>query len=104
MHLIKSRDSVRLDTVPRRTRSIGSYIELLAERGFRPIVADLTPPDIAQTGIKVVRVIVPGTVMNSPAAFPHFGNDVVQRNAVQLRWLVAGETKVHWNLRPLPHA
>lgn len=104
LRLIKSRESVRLDTVPRRTRSIGSYIEILAKRGFRPIVADLTPPDIAQTGIKVVRVIVPGTVMNSPAAFPHLGNDVVQRNAVQLRWLATGETKVHWNLRPLPHA
>lgn len=102
--IVKSGMVMPLEARSRISRSISSYVALLSEQGFRPIVADLTPPDIAQSGMKVVRVIVPGTVMNSPAAFPHLGNDVVRRTAEELGWVKDVQAPICWNLRPLPHA
>lgn len=102
--IVKSGLVMPLETRPRISRNVSSYVALLVEQGFRPIVADLTPPDIAQSGMKVVRVIVPGTVMNSPAAFPHLGNDAVRRTAEELGWVRDAQTPICWNLRPLPHA
>ena len=81
MSIVKSGIVLPLETEPRVSRTISNYRALLAEQGLRAIAVDLTPLDIDQCGIKVVRVIVPGTVMNSPAAFPHLGNDVVRRTA-----------------------
>lgn len=104
MSIVKSGIVLPLETEPRVSRTISNYRALLAEQGLRAIAVDLTPLDIDQCGIKVVRVIVPGTVMNSPAAFPHLGNDVVRRTAEELGWVKDARTPMNWNLRPLPHA
>ncbi|HUI87207.1 MAG TPA: YcaO-like family protein [Anaerolineales bacterium] len=39
-----------------------SCIELLAEQGLETIVVDITRPEVAECGLCVVRVIVPGTI------------------------------------------
>ncbi|RWP37988.1 YcaO-like family protein [Mesorhizobium sp.] len=62
---------------PPKKSAIKSLDELvlgLAALGYDPIVVDLTTPDIADVGLTVVRVLVPGFIPNAPSAFPYLGS------------------------------
>ncbi|WP_218040901.1 YcaO-like family protein [Acrocarpospora macrocephala] len=48
----------------------------------RAISVDLTTPDILGTGLRVVRVVVPGLYGNAPAAFPLLGGTRLGRPVV----------------------
>ncbi|WP_157520208.1 YcaO-like family protein [Herbidospora daliensis] len=48
----------------------------------RAISVDLTTPDIEGTGLRVVRVVVPGLYGNAPAAFPFLGGTRLGRSVV----------------------
>ena len=61
----------RVDELPGRAndgepmsdaRAIASLVEMLAAQGFRVYSCDLTPPLLAQCGVHVRRVIVPGLI------------------------------------------
>ncbi|MCA9863720.1 MAG: hypothetical protein KC432_11890, partial [Thermomicrobiales bacterium] len=65
---------------------------------------DITTPDIASAGLRVVRVIAPGTVGNAPAAFPFLGRDRVRRIPVELGWRETALDEDELNYFPLPHA
>ncbi|MFC5748803.1 YcaO-like family protein [Actinomadura rugatobispora] len=73
-------------------------------RGYEVFYADITTADVAAAGLRVVRVLVPGLVPNSPAAFPYLGNGVVQRAAVELGWRSDPLSEDELNLVPMPHA
>lgn len=45
----------------------------LAEAGHRVLVRDLTTSDVAETPLRVARVLVTGLVPNAPAAFSYLG-------------------------------
>lgn len=85
-------------------RTPDAYRGALEAAGHEVIVVDITSPDIASTGMAVVRTIVPGTVGNAPAAFPFLGGGRVQQLAVELGWRDTPLREEELNLFPLPHA
>lgn len=95
-------------TVPDRPgsapRSAAHYCRALEGQGIDPIVVDITTPDVASTGMRVVRVIAPGTVGNAPAAFPFLGRRRVQDIAVELGWRDQPLEEAELNYFPMPHA
>ena len=66
--------------------------------------ADLTTPDVALTGMRVVRVLVPGLVPNFAAAFPYQGHGVLRTAAVRLGWRDAPVAEEAINIFPMAHA
>lgn len=55
-----SAEEVDLDLSPGRDRSLGALVAAVAATGEDVIACDLTTPDIADLGLSVVRVVVPG--------------------------------------------
>src|SRR5690606_18569852 len=85
-------------------RSVDGYRDRVERRRHEVIVVDISTGDVGSTGMRVVRVIVPGTVGNAPAAFPFLGNEKVQQLAVELGWRTTPLAEDELNLFPLPHA
>lgn len=85
-------------------RSLAQYLARVHGQGLEVIVVDITSADVAATGMRVVRVVVPGTVGNAPAAFPFLGRGRVQDLAVELGWRPAPAREEELTLLPLPHA
>lgn len=85
-------------------RSSEVYRGLLEEAGFEVFVVDLTTPDVALTGLTVLRVVVPGLVPNFPAAFPFLGGRRLQDAGVWLGWREQPLDEADLNIYPLPHA
>jgi ribosomal protein S12 methylthiotransferase accessory factor len=95
----KFEDLPRLDD-----RSLTSYQKLVEERSYEIFYVDVTTLDVALTGIKAVRVVVPGLVSNFPAAFPFLGHGRIQNTAVKLGWRTVPLAEHELNYFPLPHA
>jgi ribosomal protein S12 methylthiotransferase accessory factor len=94
-----------LSSIPRLAdRTSATYRERLERRGFEVLAVDLTTSDVAATDVKVARVIVPGLVPNTPAAFQPFGRGRVQQAAVALGWRDRPLEEEALNTFPLPHA
>lgn len=102
-----------LDRVPTREPStvnelpndrLSTYMEKVYGHGNRIIVVDITSPDVASCGLTVIRTLVPGTVGNTPAAFPYLGNGVVVQEAVKLGWRDRPLAEEDVNNFPMPHA
>ena len=85
-------------------RSVSGYQAAIEAQGHEVIVVDITSADVASTGMAAVRVIVPGTVGNAPAAFPFLGKRRVQDLAVELGWRDTPLAEADLNYFPLPHA
>ncbi|WP_156759100.1 YcaO-like family protein [Microbacterium karelineae] len=85
-------------------RTPDAYRARLEAAGHEVIVVDITSPDVASTGMAVVRAIVPGTVGNAPAAFPFLGGRRVQDLAVELGWRETALAEDELNHFPVPHA
>lgn len=95
----------RLADLPRLSeRTPAAYQGALEAAGHEVIAVDITSPDIASTGMAVVRAIVPGTVGNAPAAFPFLGRRRVQNLAVELGWRTQRLAEADLNYFPIPHA
>lgn len=92
------------DTPALPSRTPDAYRAALESAGHEVIIVDITSPDVASTGMAVVRAIVPGTVGNAPAAFPFLGGGVVQRLGVDLGWHAAPLAESELNHFPIPHA
>lgn len=97
-----ARDITDIPSLP--TRSPEGYRAAIEAAGHEVIVVDITSADVASTGMSAVRVIVPGTVGNAPAAFPFLGNGRVQDLAVELGWRTTRLAETELNYFPLPHA
>ena len=97
-----ARDPQTVNELP--DSSLKTYLEIVRNRGKRVIVVDITSPDVASCGLKVIRTLVPGTVGNTPAAFPYLGNGVVVNEAVTLGWREKPLDEECINNFPMPHA
>lgn len=103
--LTRSDCTVPLDAVPALGDGSMATIQRLVEsRGYEVIVVDVTTPDVAQSGLRVVRVVVPGLASNYPAAFPFNGRRRLQDAAMELGWRCEPLPEHELNLFPLPHA
>jgi ribosomal protein S12 methylthiotransferase accessory factor len=85
-------------------RCLDTYRRCLEATGCEIFYADVTTPDVAGTGLTVVRALVPGLVANAPAAFPCLGRRRVQDTAVRLGWRESPLDEQDLNYFPLPHA
>ncbi|WP_136519931.1 YcaO-like family protein [Cellulomonas telluris] len=104
-HLLAPPATRALDDVPHLPdRSAATYRAAVEEQGLEVVVVDLTTPDVASTGMRVVRVLVPGTVGNAPAAFPFLGRRRVQDLAVELGWREEPLAEHELLTFPMPHA
>ncbi|KPM54167.1 bacteriocin biosynthesis protein SagD [Frankia sp. R43] len=102
-------EAVRLDDLPRAggpsldgTRA--AYLERLHRRGLRAVSIDLTTPDVARTGLHVVRVVVPGLVGNGPPAYPLRGGRRLYDVPAALGWSSRPLTEDDLVRHPLPLA
>jgi ribosomal protein S12 methylthiotransferase accessory factor len=85
-------------------RTLPTYQRLLEDQGFSAVYVNVTTPDVAATGLRVVRVLVPGLVPNFPTAFPPLGSDRPGRVATELGWAGAFRGGNAYNILPLPYA
>ncbi|GII95228.1 YcaO-like family protein [Sinosporangium siamense] len=80
-----------------------AYLGRLASAGLQAHAVDLTTPDLAATGIRVSRVVVPGAYSNAPAAFPFLGGTRLYDDPVRLGLRAHALAEADVNLVPLPH-
>lgn len=67
------------------TDALGGMTESLRRRGLDLLVVELTTPDVAAAGYRVVRVIIPGLIDTcADARFPRLGGERLSRVAVDL--------------------
>lgn len=81
-----------------------TYRRPIEDQGFEIFYADITSADIALTGMRAVRVIIPGLIPNMPAAFPAAGGARVFELPVQMGWRTAPLHESQINRLPMPHA
>jgi ribosomal protein S12 methylthiotransferase accessory factor len=94
-----------IDDHPVLPSNDGAAVKRAVEsQGFEIFCADITTSDMAAAGWHVVRTLVPGTVPNSPAAFPFLGQGRVQQAAVELGWRPTPLAESDLTSLPLPHA
>jgi ribosomal protein S12 methylthiotransferase accessory factor len=78
--------------------------EHLAAGGHRVVTLDLTTEDVAETPLRVARVLVSGLVPNAPAAFGYFGCPRFAEAAVGRGWREHAPTGPgDFTLTPPPH-
>ncbi|MEN3583849.1 YcaO-like family protein [Streptomyces sp. ZYX-F-203] len=76
----------------------------LHERGHRIMTFDLTTEDVAETPLRVARVLVSGLLPNAPAAFGYFGCPRLAEAAVERGWrTTAPSAPEDFTLAPPPH-
>ncbi|MEU8385595.1 YcaO-like family protein [Streptosporangium sp. NPDC048865] len=80
-----------------------AYLGRLAAAGLTAHAVDLTTADVAATGLRVSRVVVPGAYSNPPAAFPFLGGDRLYDDPVRLGLRATALAEADINLVPLPH-
>lgn len=78
-HLLCSESPIALAELPRNESSVAGRldcaVEQLGERDLEVLVTDLTTADVASSGFRVVRVVVPGTMdITADARFPRLGS------------------------------
>lgn len=87
-----------------KDRSLATIQERIESRGYEILYKDITTPDIDHVGLKAARVLVPGLVPNTSAAFPPLGLGRLQQAPVKWGWREKPLSKEELNYWPLPHA
>ena len=88
--LVSGGSPVRLADLPRREETVagtmlGEIVDVLRQRGQELVVAELTTPDAAAAGYRVVRVLIPGFVDTcADARFARFGGERLYQTPVTL--------------------
>ncbi|MFD9947458.1 YcaO-like family protein [Nonomuraea sp. NPDC059023] len=78
--------------------------ERLVSGGHRVVAVDLTTPDVAETPLRVARVLVTGLVPNAPAAFAYYGCPRFSQVALVHEWRATAPTGPgDFTLAPPPH-
>lgn len=94
-----------METLPRlRDRTLMTYQHAVENQGYEILYVDITTQDISVSGLKAVRVLIPGLVPNFPAAFPFLGKGRIQKVPVKLGWFDRPREEHELSLFPLPHA
>ncbi|MGK5632634.1 YcaO-like family protein [Streptomyces sp. URMC 123] len=95
-------ETVPVTAIPHGSRDL--LRRRLADGGHRVVGFDLTTPDVAETPLRVARVLVTGLVPNAPAAFAYLGCPRFADAAVARGWRTtppSGPDDV--TLAPPPH-
>jgi ribosomal protein S12 methylthiotransferase accessory factor len=72
--------------------------------GHRVMTFDLTTEDVAETPLRVARVLVSGLIPNAPAAFGYFGSPRFAEAAADRNWrATAPSAPEGFTLAPPPH-
>lgn len=96
---------LHFDELPKlKDRSLSTYQARIESCGYEIFHTDLTTPDVAQLGLSVARVIIPGLAPDFPAAFPHLGNGRIQNAPIHLGWRTQALPEAALNYCPIPHA
>ncbi|MCZ7434270.1 YcaO-like family protein [Streptomyces sp. WMMC1477] len=94
--------TVPVDAVPAGGRE--RLWRRLHEGGHRVVTADLTTEDVAETPLRVARVLVSGLVPNAPAAFAYLGCPRFAEAALLRGWRdTAPAAPADFTLAPPPH-
>lgn len=80
-----------------------TYLRRLAAEGLQAYSVDVTTPDVASTGLAVVRVLVPGLLGNAPAAFSPLGSRRLYEDPVRLGHRRTQLAEDELELAPMPH-
>lgn len=76
----------------------------LHDGGHRVMTFDVTTEDVAETALRVARVLVSGLIPNAPAAFGYFGSPRLADAAVTRGWrTTAPSAPEDFTLAPPPH-
>ncbi|HEX2316797.1 MAG TPA: YcaO-like family protein [Thermomonospora sp.] len=95
---------IGLDDLPTLTGDpYDLYLDRLSAVGLTAHAVDVTTPDVAATGFRAARVVVPGAYSNAPAAFPFLGGSRLRTDPVRLGLRQAPISEDEINLVPLPH-
>lgn len=89
------------DAPPERRRDL--HLADVLARGFRAYSADVTTDDVRPTGLRAVRVIVPGLYTNAPAALPYLGGTRLYTEPATRGWLPAPIDEDDLVVAPIPH-
>lgn len=99
----RARDQLdALPSVPGDART--GYLDRLRAQGLFAVSFDLTTPDVARTGLRVARVVVPGLYHNAPAAFPLLGGTRLYTEPLTRGWVDHPVTEHDIVRHPLPFA
>jgi ribosomal protein S12 methylthiotransferase accessory factor len=72
----------------------------IASAGYDSLCVDLTPPDLAPLGFRVVRALIPGLQpLHGNHAWPHLGGNRLRR----LAGVFGPGTRQPWRWNPFPH-
>jgi ribosomal protein S12 methylthiotransferase accessory factor len=91
-------------TLPPPRSFAGDPAEAVTARGWRVYHADLTTVDVRNTGLSVIRTLVPGLVPNAPAAFPYLGCSRLYDAPLALGWARHRLGAQDLRYAPLPHS
>lgn len=83
---------------------LGFTLKQIQKRGLKPIIVDLSTPDITDVGLWVVRVYIPGMVPNTPTLYPPLGLNRLCNVPNILGFKTKEINKKVWNLSPLPYS
>jgi ribosomal protein S12 methylthiotransferase accessory factor len=81
-----------------------TYLARLACAGLSAVSVDLTTPDVAAAGLRVIRVVVPGLYGNAPPAFPLHGGRRLYTEPVTHGWRETPLTDRDLDRPPIPLA
>jgi ribosomal protein S12 methylthiotransferase accessory factor len=82
----------------------GSLVDRVRAAGHPVVVVDLTTPEAVAAGLRVVRLVVPGTVGAAPAAYPYLGNGRLRRAGTRLGYRDADLAERDLATFPVPHS
>ncbi len=99
-----TREGSLTDIRPLADNSLRTYAAAIEAAGFEIFYADLTTRDVSLTGMRAVRVMVPGLIGNFAAAFPFQGGGRLRDVAVELGWRPRALDEENINVFPMPHA
>jgi ribosomal protein S12 methylthiotransferase accessory factor len=103
--LRRPRGSDRLGALPSVCGDArAGYLELLRAQNLSAVSVDLTTSDVAATGLRVVRVVVPGLYHNAPAAFPLLGGRRLYSEPLIRGWIARPVNEEDIVRHPLPFA
>ncbi|MGW6864605.1 YcaO-like family protein [Streptomyces sp. NPDC054901] len=85
-------------------RDAGGLVERVRATGREVLVVPLSTRAEAEAGMHVVRVVVPGTVGATPAAYLPLGGDRLRDAAVRLGWRSTPLAEEELNTFPMPHS
>lgn len=87
------------DLPARATGSVAGDLAMAVERvrtmGLEVLAVELTPPDVARSGFRTFRVLVPGTVdINGDVRFPRLGSPRIHEVPAAMGWDLPGALNV----------